>query len=105
MNDGMLRQPSVSSARHEEAWHTAGHYARCLRGFTSSHHGVAISRDNNKTRKSTVEQDHRRISEWESEHQMHESVKARSYFRTTTGRSLHALDECMLDDLVVSDSG
>jgi transposase-like protein len=84
-------------------------YAASHRAITELQSAGTITRRvrvrSSKYLNNLVEQDHRRISEWESEHQMHESVKARSYFRTTTGRSLHALDECMLDDLVVSDSG
>jgi RNAse (barnase) inhibitor barstar len=44
-------------------------------------------------------------SEWESERRMHESFKAQLSFRDYYGNNLDALDECLLDDLVVPDSG
>lgn len=44
-------------------------------------------------------------SEWESERLMHESLKARLAFPDYYGKNLNALDECMLDDLAVPDSG
>ena len=44
-------------------------------------------------------------SEWESELRMHESLKAQLSFPDYYGKNLNALDECMLDDLVVPDSG
>jgi RNAse (barnase) inhibitor barstar len=44
-------------------------------------------------------------SDWESEHLMHESLKAHLSFPDYYGKNLDALDECMLDDLVVPDSG
>ena len=44
-------------------------------------------------------------SDWESEHLMHESLKAHLSFPDSYGKNLDALDECMLDDLVVPDSG
>ena len=44
-------------------------------------------------------------SGWESERLMHESLKAQLSFPDYYGKNLNALDECMLDDLVVPDSG
>jgi len=44
-------------------------------------------------------------SEWDSERRMHESLKAHLSFPDYYGMNLNALDECMLDDLVVPDSG
>ena len=44
-------------------------------------------------------------SEWESELRMHESLKDQLSFPDYYGKNLNALDECMLDDLVVPDSG
>lgn len=44
-------------------------------------------------------------AEWESEHRMHESLKVQLSFPEYYGNNLNALDECMLDDLVVPDSG
>lgn len=44
-------------------------------------------------------------SESESERRMHESFKAQLSFPDYYGNNLDALDECMLDDLVVPDSG
>jgi RNAse (barnase) inhibitor barstar len=43
--------------------------------------------------------------DWESENLMHESLKAQLSFPEHYGKNLDALDECMLDDLVVPDSG
>jgi transposase-like protein len=56
---------------NEEARHTAGHYTRCVRGFASSHHGIAISGNDSAPCRDTickylnnvVEQDHRRIKQ------------------------------------------
>lgn len=44
-------------------------------------------------------------SVWESERRMHESLKAQLSFPDYYGKNLDALDECMLDDLVVPDLG
>ena len=44
-------------------------------------------------------------SDWESENLMHESLKAQLSFPDYYGKNLDALDECVLDDLVVPDSG
>jgi RNAse (barnase) inhibitor barstar len=44
-------------------------------------------------------------NDWESEQLMHESLKAHLSFPDYYGKNLNALDECMLDDLVVPDSG
>ncbi|MGA7313309.1 MAG: barstar family protein [Silvibacterium sp.] len=44
-------------------------------------------------------------SEWKSERRMHESLKAQLSFPDYYGKNLNALDECVLDDLVVPDSG
>jgi len=44
-------------------------------------------------------------SDWDSEHKMHEALKAQLSFPEYYGRNLNALDECVLDDLVVPDSG
>ncbi|NUQ28297.1 MAG: barstar family protein [Acidobacteriaceae bacterium] len=44
-------------------------------------------------------------AEWESERRMHESLKVQLSFPEYYGNNLNALDECMLDDLVVPDSG
>ena len=44
-------------------------------------------------------------SAWESERRMHESFKAHLSFPDYYGNNLDALDECMLDDLVVPYSG
>jgi RNAse (barnase) inhibitor barstar len=44
-------------------------------------------------------------SDWESERLMHESLKAHLSFPDYYGNNLDALDECMLEDLVVPDSG
>lgn len=44
-------------------------------------------------------------SDWESENLMHESLKAQLSFPDYYGKNLDALDECILDDLVVPDAG
>jgi RNAse (barnase) inhibitor barstar len=44
-------------------------------------------------------------SDWESENLMHDSLKARLSFPDYYGKNLDALDECILDDLIVPDSG
>jgi len=44
-------------------------------------------------------------TDWASENLMHESLKAQLSFPNYYGKNLDALDECMLDDLVVPDSG
>ena len=44
-------------------------------------------------------------SEWELERRMHESLKAHLLFPDYYGNNLDALDECMLENLVVPDSG
>ena len=44
-------------------------------------------------------------SDWESENLMHESLKAQLSFPEYYGKNLNALDECVLDDLVVPDLG
>jgi RNAse (barnase) inhibitor barstar len=44
-------------------------------------------------------------SDGESENLMHEALKTQLLFPDYYGRNLNALDECILDDLVVPDSG
>jgi RNAse (barnase) inhibitor barstar len=44
-------------------------------------------------------------SEWESERRMHAAFKAQLSFPEYYGNNIHALDECIQDDLVVPDSG
>jgi len=44
-------------------------------------------------------------SDWESERLMHESLKAQLSFPDYYGKNLDALDECILEDLVVPDAG
>jgi RNAse (barnase) inhibitor barstar len=43
--------------------------------------------------------------DWDSERLMHESLKAQLSFPEYYGKNLDALDECVLDDLIVPDSG
>jgi RNAse (barnase) inhibitor barstar len=45
------------------------------------------------------------LSDWESEKLMHESLKAKLSFPDYYGKNLDAIDECILDDLVVPNSG
>jgi len=44
-------------------------------------------------------------SEWESERLMHEALKDKLSLPDYYGKNLNALDECIVDDLVVPDSG
>jgi RNAse (barnase) inhibitor barstar len=44
-------------------------------------------------------------SESESERRMHESLKTQLLFPDYYGKNLNALDECILDDLIVPDTG
>jgi RNAse (barnase) inhibitor barstar len=44
-------------------------------------------------------------SGWESGRRMHESLKDQLSFPDYYGMNIHALDECMCDDLAVPDSG
>jgi len=44
-------------------------------------------------------------SDWRSEDRMHDSLKAHLSFPEYYGNNLNALDECALDDLVISDTG
>ena len=44
-------------------------------------------------------------NDWEAEKLMHESLKAQLSFPDYYGKNLDALDECILEDLVVPDAG
>ena len=44
-------------------------------------------------------------AEWNSEEQMHDSLRSRLSFPYYYGKNINALDECICDDLIVPESG